>query len=79
MQPMKKLIVAVGLLSLAGTAFAAGKPCGELEKEIKDKLEAKGVHGYSLQIVDKATNTGADGATVGTCDAGKKEIVYKRK
>ena len=76
---MKKLILAVGLLSMAGTALAAGKSCDVLEKEIKDKLEAKGVHGYSLQIVDKASNTGADGKTVGFCEGGKKEIVYKRK
>ncbi|MDI2593032.1 DUF1161 domain-containing protein [Pseudomonas sp. N3-W] len=76
---MKRLILAVGLLSLAGTAFAAGKSCDVLEKEIKDKLEAKGVHHYALQIVDKAGNNGADGKTVGTCDGGKKEIVYKRK
>ena len=76
---MKKLLLAVGLLSLAGTALAAGKSCDTVEKDIKDKLEAKGFHGYSLQIVDKAGNTGADGKTVGNCDAGKKEIVYKRK
>ncbi|WP_338521860.1 DUF1161 domain-containing protein [Pseudomonas batumici] len=76
---MKKLLLAVGLLSLAGTALAAGKPCDVVEKDIKDKLEAKGVHGYSLQIVDKAGNTGADGKTIGSCASGKKEIVYKRK
>ncbi|MFJ2281538.1 DUF1161 domain-containing protein [Pseudomonas sp. NPDC087803] len=75
---MKKFILAVGLLSLAGGAFAAGKPCDELEKEIKDKLEAKGVHGYALQIVDKAGDTGANGKTVGTCEGGTKLIVYKR-
>ncbi|EJZ55845.1 MULTISPECIES: DUF1161 domain-containing protein [Pseudomonas] len=75
---MKKFILAVGLLSLAGGAFAAGKSCDQLEKEIKDKLEAKGVHGYALQIVDKGSNKGADGKTVGSCDGGKKEIVYKR-
>ncbi|WP_226500676.1 DUF1161 domain-containing protein [Pseudomonas sp. RSB 5.4] len=75
---MKKFILAVGLLSLAGGAFAAGKPCDQLEKEIKDKLEAKGVHGYALQIVDKAGNTGANGQTVGTCEGGSKLIVYKR-
>ncbi|RBL66505.1 hypothetical protein C3E98_037170, partial [Pseudomonas sp. MWU13-2625] len=72
---MKKLVLAVALLSLAGTALEAGKPCDVVEKDIKDKLEAKGVHGYSLQIVDKAGNSGTDGKTIGTCDAGKKEIV----
>ncbi|MCU1737745.1 MULTISPECIES: DUF1161 domain-containing protein [Pseudomonas] len=76
---MKKLVLAVALLSLAGTALAAGKPCDVVEKEIKDKIEAKGIHGYSLQIVDAGSNTGSDGKTVGRCEAGKKEIVYKRK
>ncbi|MCX2899059.1 DUF1161 domain-containing protein [Pseudomonas mandelii] len=73
---MNKFILAVGLLSLAGTAFAAGKPCEELKAEIAAKLDAKGVSGYSLEIVDKGT--AADGKVVGTCEGGAKEIVYKR-
>ncbi|KJZ36752.1 DUF1161 domain-containing protein [Pseudomonas fluorescens] len=73
---MKKFVLAVGLLSLAGTALANGKPCEELKAEIAAKLDAKGVSGYSLEIVDK----GADpaGKVVGTCEKGTKEIVYKR-
>jgi hypothetical protein len=39
---MKKFMLAVGLLSLAGGAFAAGKPCEELKSEIAAKLDAKG-------------------------------------
>ncbi|MDB5994065.1 MAG: hypothetical protein JWP42_1201 [Pseudomonas sp.] len=73
---MKKFILAVGLLSLAGTAFAAGKPCEELKAEIAAKLDAKGVSGYSLEIVDKGA--AADGKVVGKCEGGAKEIVYKR-
>ncbi|WP_434649400.1 DUF1161 domain-containing protein [Pseudomonas sp. D1-2] len=72
---MKKLMVALGLLSLAGTAFAAGKPCEELKSEIAAKLDAKGVSGYSLEIVDKGAG---DGKVVGTCEGGSKEIVYIR-
>ncbi|KQW33690.1 MULTISPECIES: DUF1161 domain-containing protein [Pseudomonas] len=73
---MKKLMVALGLLSLAGGAFAAGKPCEELKNEIAAKLDAKGVSGYSLEIVDKGAAT--DGKVVGTCEGGTKEIVYKK-
>ncbi|MNF44237.1 MULTISPECIES: DUF1161 domain-containing protein [unclassified Pseudomonas] len=73
---MKKLILAVGLLSMAGTVFAAGKPCEELKAEIAAKLDAKGVSGYSLEIVDKGTAAG--GKVVGTCEGGAKEIVYKK-
>ncbi|SDA93703.1 Protein of unknown function [Pseudomonas sp. NFACC15-1] len=73
---MKKLMVALGLLSLAGGAFAAGKPCEELKSEIAAKLDAKGVSGYSLEIVDKGTATG--GKVVGKCEGGAKEIIYKK-
>ncbi|BBH30630.1 MULTISPECIES: DUF1161 domain-containing protein [Pseudomonas] len=74
---MKKLMVALGLLSLAGGAFAAGKSCEELKTEIAAKLDAKGVSGYSLEVVDKGA--AAEGQkVVGTCEAGTKEIVYKR-
>ena len=73
---MNKLMVALGLLSLAGGAFAAGKPCEELKSEIAAKLDAKGVSGYSLEIVDKGA--AAEGKVVGNCEGGTKEIVYKR-
>jgi len=73
---MKKFMLAVGLLSLAGAAFADGKPCEELKAEIAAKLDAKGVAGYSLEIVDKGTASG--GEVVGRCEKGTKEIVYKR-
>ncbi|WP_392893095.1 DUF1161 domain-containing protein [Pseudomonas migulae] len=73
---MKKFMLAVGLLSLAGTAFADGKSCEDLKAEIAAKLDAKGVAGYSLEIVDKGTAAG--GKVVGTCEKGTKEIVYKR-
>ncbi|HWD29958.1 DUF1161 domain-containing protein [Pseudomonas caricapapayae] len=73
---MKKLVVALGLMALAGTALAAGKPCEELKSEIAAKLDAKGVSGYSLEIVDKGA--AANGKVVGTCEGGTKEIVYKR-
>ena len=73
---MKKLLLAVGLLSIAGTALAAGKPCEELKSEIAAKIDAKGASGYSLEVVDKGA--AADGKIVGTCEGGTKEIVYKR-
>ncbi|MCP3748244.1 DUF1161 domain-containing protein [Pseudomonas sp. SBB6] len=73
---MKKLVVAIGLMTLAGTALAAGKPCEELKAEIAAKLDAKGVSGYSLEIVDKGAAAG--GKVVGSCEGGTKEIVYKR-
>ncbi|MEN2394851.1 DUF1161 domain-containing protein [Pseudomonas halotolerans] len=73
---MKKWMVALGLLSLAGAAFADGKPCEELKSEIAAKIDANGASGYTLEIVDKGTAT--DGEVVGSCEGGTKEIVYKK-
>ncbi|MGV8919587.1 MAG: DUF1161 domain-containing protein [Pseudomonas sp.] len=73
---MKKFILAVGLLSIAGTALAAGKSCDELKSEVDAKIKAKGASTYSLDVVAKGSST--DGKVVGTCDAGKNELVYKR-
>ncbi|MFP5428863.1 MAG: DUF1161 domain-containing protein [Gammaproteobacteria bacterium] len=72
---MKKLLLAMGLLAVAGGAMAAGKPCEELKAEIAAKLDAKGVTGYTLEIVDKDE---AAGKEVGTCEGGTKKIVYRR-
>lgn len=73
---MKKFVLAIGLLSLAGTAFAQGKSCEELKAEITAKLDAKGVSNYSLEIVDKGA--AADGKIVGICEKGSKQIIYKQ-
>jgi len=73
---MKKFLLAVCLLSIAGTALAAGKPCEEMKSEIAAKIDAKGASGYSLEVVDKGAST--DAKVVGSCEGGTKEIVYKR-
>ncbi|ALU58355.1 hypothetical protein ACA40_00170 [Pseudomonas syringae pv. lapsa] len=73
---MKKFLLAVGLLSIAGTALAAGKPCEELKSELDARLQAKGVTSYTLEVVEKGS--AADKQVVGTCEGGTKEIVYKR-
>lgn len=73
---MKKFLLAVGLLSIAGTALAAGKPCEELKSELAAKLDKKGVQHYSLDVVDKGAAAG--GKVIGSCEGGTKEIVYKR-
>ncbi|MDE1167489.1 MAG: DUF1161 domain-containing protein [Pseudomonas sp.] len=73
---MKRILLAVGVLCLASSAFAAGKSCETLKGEIDAKIKAKGASGYSLEVVDKGA--AADGKVVGTCEAGSKEIVYKK-
>jgi len=70
------LTLAAVLLVPAGSYAQAAKPCDELKSEIATKLDAKGVKGYSLEIVAKDQDS--EGKTVGTCEGGTKKIVYSR-
>ena len=72
---MRFAIVLVALL-LSSSAWAA-KDCEELKAEIDAKIQAKGVKGYTLEIVEKATDTG-ELRVVGTCGGDTKKITYKR-
>ena len=75
-----QIAVAAVLLSCAfATAQepAARKPCEDLKTEIGKKLDAKGVVGYSLDVVDKGKES-TDTKVVGSCDGGTKSIVYSR-
>jgi hypothetical protein len=73
-----KLLAAIGvLLFVSASAHAqAAKPCEELKDEISKKLDAKGVKGYTLEIVAKDKD--AEGKIVGTCDGGTKKIIYAK-
>ena len=62
----------------AAQAAQASKACEELKTEIAAKLDAKGVKGYSLEIVDKEKDAG-DAKAVGTCEGGTKKILYSKK
>jgi len=82
---MKKTSVFAAALLLASSyALAqdapatptARKPCDDLKTEIAKKLDAKGVVGYSLDVVDKGKE--AEAKVVGGCDGGTKSIVYNR-
>src|SRR6266571_2878463 len=70
-----KLLAAFGvLLFVSVPAHAqAAKPCEELKDEITKKLDAKGVKGYTLEIVAKDKD--AESKVVGTCDGGTKKII----
>jgi hypothetical protein len=73
-----KLLAAIGvLLFVSVPAHAqAAKPCEELKDEITKKLDAKGVKGYTLDIVAKDKD--AEGKVVGTCDGDTKKIIYTK-
>jgi hypothetical protein len=73
---MKHALLFVAITVASMPAFAA-KPCEELKAEIANKIEAKGVKSYSLEIVANADV--ADQKVVGSCDGGTKKIIYVRK
>ena len=70
------LAATYGLAQDTPAAATARKPCDDLKTEITKKLDAKGVVGYSLEVVDKGKET--EGKVVGSCDGGTKSIVYNR-
>lgn len=72
---MRKMLLALALCSMAGAA-QAGKGCDDLKAKIDAKIQAKGVRGYSLDIVGVADVGSAK--VVGQCDGGTKRIVYAR-
>ena len=73
---MVKILAAALVLGLSTTAWAQKKECGELKSEIEAKIKKNGVDKFTLDIVDKDAQ--AEGKVVGTCEAGAKEIVYKK-
>jgi hypothetical protein len=74
---MKLLLATTAILFVPACSHAQSKPCEELKTEIAQKLDAKGVKGYSLEIVDKDKEV-TDGKAVGTCEAGSKKIIYRK-
>ncbi len=64
-------------LLLSTSAFAEIKPCEELKSEIEAKLKAKGVTGYTLEIIP--ADQVKDQKIIGTCEGGTKKISYIRK
>ncbi len=73
-----KLSTLIGVLLFVSMPAHAqeAKRCEELKDEITKKLDAKGVKGYTVEIVAK--DKGAEGKVVGTCDGGTKKIIYNR-
>ena len=58
------------------SAFAEIKSCEELKAEIEAKLKAKGVEGYTLEIIP--TDQVKDQKIIGSCEGGTKKISYSR-
>lgn len=77
---MKHVVSAAAVLVLsvvAAPVMAAGTPCEEVVAKIAEKLDAKGVVGYSLTPTPK-DEVKLEDRVVGVCEAGTKRIVYVR-
>jgi Protein of unknown function (DUF1161) len=70
-------LLAVTILLFAPMATYAAMPCGELKADIAKKLDAKGIQFYSLEIVPNE-KVKDPGKVIGSCDGGKKKILYSR-
>lgn len=68
-------IAFAALLSVAAGA-AHATPCDEVKSQIDAKIKAKNVKAYTLDVV--AAEEVKDAKVVGSCEGGKKKIVYKK-
>lgn len=67
---------ALALVAVSGNALAA-KDCEQLKTEVSAKAESHGAKNFSLDVVDRDADSGKK-RVVGTCENGKKKIVYTR-
>lgn len=72
-----RILVMLGLSLLVQPVWAAPKSCAALKNEIEVKIQANGVTSYTLEIVD-AKDVSDPNMVVGSCDNGRKRIIYQR-
>ncbi len=72
---MKEVAIALALCLAVFPAYAQ-KGCEELKSKIEKKIDSKGVKNFQLVIVP--ADQAKDIRVVGSCEAGKEKIVYKR-
>jgi hypothetical protein len=75
---MKQIILSLVLVMVffSTSVFAEIKSCEELKTEIEAKLKAKGVEGYTLDIIP--TDQVKEQKIIGSCEGGTKKISYSR-
>ena len=72
------LFALCALLSAATPALAQKKSCDELKTEIEQKLQSKGVQDFTLEVL-AAADVKTGHKIVGTCEGGRKKIVYVKR
>jgi hypothetical protein len=79
MMTPKAMMCAVGALLAAATpALAQKKSCDELKAEIEQKLQARGVQDFTLEVL-AADKVKSEHKVVGTCEGGRRKIVYGKR
>ncbi|RQP21915.1 DUF1161 domain-containing protein [Albitalea terrae] len=66
------------LMVLPGHAQAEGNSCDVLKARLGSRIEAGGVHGYSLEAVPSKTPTPSGAKVIGTCEGGAWKMLYRR-
>lgn len=59
-----------------GAAPALAATCEELQQSVEARIRANGVDAFSVTLVDAGAS--APGQVVGTCDQGRKKLMYVR-
>lgn len=72
------MCAACALLWAATPALAQKKSCDELKTEIEQKLQARGVQDFTLEVL-AAGEVKSGHKVVGTCEGGRKKIVYSKR
>jgi hypothetical protein len=73
---MKHSRFAIAALFGLAAASASATPCDEVKSQIEAKIKGHGVKTYTLDVVAAADVK--DQKVVGSCEGGKKKLVYKR-
>ncbi len=76
---MNKFALAVVLTFAVNPVWSAVKSCEELKNEIEARVTSKKVASYSIEVLPAAEAKEEKGQrVVGTCEGGKKKIIYKK-
>jgi hypothetical protein len=62
----------------AGDAWAQSSACEQLKATLSARIEASGVRDYTLEAVPADTPMPPGARVIGTCDAGKTRMLYRR-
>jgi hypothetical protein len=66
------------MLLLPAQARAEANSCDLLKAKLGSRIEAGGVHGYSLEAVPSKTPTPSGAKVIGTCEGGAMKMLYRR-